>query len=396
MPIYDINGNVIESGGTAEITDNLKYADNSIINVSHNLNDEVYERGHFNPTTGAEVAHSYTFRNKNYIPVEGGRTITTYAEMTSGQVMYTLVYIVEYDANKNIIQCNKIRPYPAYKSQNGLTLQENTAYIRLSENNTNELYDTALARINICYEEYFSLTYFGYEPHYRPRYNPDLRKPKAVAIFGDSYSTYEGWIPDGYEPWYRDSGNNNPENDTSDVSQTWWYRLIKDNGLKLTINSSWTGSTICNTGLTGAESDYSFIKRMVTDFGTGRRADEKPELILIMAGVNDSLSPATVGELQYSDWTEENLKTVLPAVCYMLDYVKRWNPTATVVLIAPYVVKADIKTGMETACEHYGVHYCTTCNLVNNGGNAGGHPNQTGHLLLKKDVEAFLRKNDII
>ena len=400
MPLYDINGTEIEvsgGSGTAEISDNLKYADDSIINVSHNLNDEVYERGHFNPTTGVEVSHNYTFRNKNYIPVEGGRTIALYAEMADGKTMYTLVNIVEYDADKNIIQVNKANPHPAYASAKcKLTLQENTAFIRLSENYTDTLYDYNLARIHICYEEYLSLTYFSYEPHYLPKYNPSLKKPKAVTIFGDSYSTYENWIPDGYEEWYRDSGNNNPDNDVSDVSQTWWYSLINDNNLKLVMNSSWTGSTICNTGLTGAVSDYSFIKRMVNDLGEGRIKEEKPELILIMAGVNDSLSSSELGELQYSDWTEDNLLTVLPSVCYMLDYIKKWNPTATVVLIAPYTVSADIKTGMETACEHYGVHYCTTCNLVGNGGNAGGHPNITGHSLIKKDVETFLRKNDII
>ena len=64
-----------------------------------------------------------------------------------------------------------------------------------------------------------------------------------VSVLGDSYSTYEGWIPEGNEPWY----GKNIGNDVTDVSQTWWRQLIDDNGLILELNNSWSGATICNT-----------------------------------------------------------------------------------------------------------------------------------------------------
>ena len=70
------------------------------------------------------------------------------------------------------------------------------------------------------------------------------KSDKSVAIFGDSYSTFEGFItPSINETWYfldRRQG----DNDVVAVEQTWWHQLIKRNGWKLAINNSYSGSTI--------------------------------------------------------------------------------------------------------------------------------------------------------
>ena len=47
---------------------------------------------------------------------------------------------------------------------------------------------------------------------------------KNVLIIGDSYSTFEGHIPSGYEVFYRAGGRE--DNDVSRVEETWWHQVV--------------------------------------------------------------------------------------------------------------------------------------------------------------------------
>lgn len=60
---------------------------------------------------------------------------------------------------------------------------------------------------------------------------------QTVAVLGDSYSTFEGFIPKGYATWY--SPTTPPETtDVNKVEQTWWWQVIKEGGYKMgNINS---------------------------------------------------------------------------------------------------------------------------------------------------------------
>lgn len=96
-----------------------------------------------------------------------------------------------------------------------------------------------------------------------------------VFILGDSYSTFAGYIPDGYDSYYAPEGpkyvqNNDgqelSDNDVTSVSQTWWYPLVTEYGT-LIQNNSWSGTTVCNTGYGGNDySDVSFVGRIKTDY----------------------------------------------------------------------------------------------------------------------------------
>ena len=70
-----------------------------------------------------------------------------------------------------------------------------------------------------------------------------------VLIFGDSYSTFKGFIPKGYADYYRPEGN--PKTDLLHVEETWWHKLITKTESTLLLNDSWSGSTVCNTGYNG-------------------------------------------------------------------------------------------------------------------------------------------------
>ena len=49
---------------------------------------------------------------------------------------------------------------------------------------------------------------------------------ERVSILGDSYSTFEEYIPEGNEPWYFQKIDTS-RSDMVSVRLTWWWRLIK-------------------------------------------------------------------------------------------------------------------------------------------------------------------------
>ena len=179
------------------------------------------------------------------------------------------------------------------------------------------------------------------------------REQKTVVILGDSYSTFDGFVPEGFAIWY--DSNAKAENDVCAVEQTWWYKLIRKEGLKLLGNNSYSGSTVCNTGYDGEDySDRSYITRMPQTLGY---AAKHPNIILIFGGTNDCWSDAPLGGLKFADWTVEDLKQALPAYCYMLDYYKTYAPDSRVVNIINDGLKPEITEGIVAAAEHYGMEY---------------------------------------
>ena len=99
---------------------------------------------------------------------------------------------------------------------------------------------------------------------------------RTVAVLGDSYSTFDGYIPEGNAAWYFTHPQG--ENDVVRVEDTWWHRFCAAGGYELVLNESWSGSTICNTGYDSVPCPtWSFIARMKNVAGG---ADD-PDLILV-------------------------------------------------------------------------------------------------------------------
>ena len=56
---------------------------------------------------------------------------------------------------------------------------------------------------------------------------------KSVSVLGDSYSTFEGFItPKTNYTWYF-AKPDQKNTDVTDVTQTWWHRVVTDKGWKL-------------------------------------------------------------------------------------------------------------------------------------------------------------------
>ena len=164
----------------------------------------------------------------------------------------------------------------------------------------------------------------------------------TVSILGDSYSTYTGWIPQENEAWYGPGIGN----DVQDVSDTWWHRLINDNGLKLELNNSWSGATICNTGYRGEDyTERSFLTRSGS-------LGNNPDVIFIFGGTNDSWAASPLGETDGTD-----MFTVRPAAKAMLKNIKANYPDALSVVIINTELSNDIEKILVETCDSEDVPY---------------------------------------
>ena len=111
-----------------------------------------------------------------------------------------------------------------------------------------------------------------------------------ISFLGDSYTTFEGHIPEGNAIWYYCPPDTSLT-DVSSVEQTWWYQVVTDGGYTLDTNESYSGATISFTGYDGLDfADRSFITRLPR-VGT-------PDVLVILGGTNDSWAGAQV--LYYS------------------------------------------------------------------------------------------------
>ena len=205
----------------------------------------------------------------------------------------------------------------------------------------------------------------------------------TVVILGDSYSTFRGYIPDGRECYYP-----TPERvaDVLTVEDTWWHQLFTKRNMTLLFNDSWSGSTVCTTVRDCHPPESAFIERMKQSLSAGKAGEKSPECIFLFGATNDSWLNREVGSVMYEKWTEENLKHVLPAYCYMLDYVTRNNQNASIFCVLNTQLSPLIYQGILKACEYYGVAAIVLQDIDKQ----CGHPTRLGMKQIAHQIDVAL------
>ena len=200
----------------------------------------------------------------------------------------------------------------------------------------------------------------------------------SFGILGDSYSTFQGHIPEGNSVYY-------PRKDVDDVLEvehTWWHQLMAKHGMNLLVNDSWSGATVCTNTRDGQPPISAFVERAKRSFS----GDSKPDYIFLFGCTNDSWLDRAVGEVKFADRTEEDLFCVLPAYSFCLEYLTEHNPQAKVVAVINTGLKPEIISGMQVAAEHYGA----TVVVLKNIDKQHGHPTALGMRQIMEQVEAKL------
>jgi len=209
-----------------------------------------------------------------------------------------------------------------------------------------------------------------------------------LMIMGDSYSTFEGLIPDGYDTYYVNGGNGNTDVDKAE--QTWWMRLVADTESGLVRNSSWSGTAVCNTGWGGRDnSDPSFVQRFDALAADGFFDKNKIDTFIIFGGTNDSWADSPLDEPKFENWTDEDLYCTLPAIGYLVSRAAETMPDARVVCIINTELKPEIGDCFEKACERFGAEYIRLCDIDK----MNGHPTIKGMAQIEQQVIDFFEKN---
>lgn len=119
---------------------------------------------------------------------------------------------------------------------------------------------------------------------------------KKFSLIGDSISTYQDFVPAGYDTFYP-----YPTADVNDVNQTWWMQAFNKIGASLFINNSYSGSCVA----AGGSSSSNNINRLQELVVSNQYAD----VIVIFMGSNDcndrSGVTASNFEKQYREMLEK-------------------------------------------------------------------------------------------
>ena len=205
---------------------------------------------------------------------------------------------------------------------------------------------------------------------------------KSVSVLGDSYSTFEGFVsPATNEMWYYEETRDNT--DVDDVTQTWWWRFIKENGYKLCVNNSYSGSTIGYYGYAGNDyTDRSFIKRM-NQLGN-------PDIIFVFGGTNDSWAGAPVGEYKYEKLRQDDFFSYRPALAFLLSQMLKRYPNVEIYFLINDGLREEIVSSTKAICDHYGVRYIQLEGIDKK----SGHPSIKGMGQIAEQIRKALDKND--
>ena len=189
----------------------------------------------------------------------------------------------------------------------------------------------------------------------------------VVSILGDSYSTFEGYIPVGNAVWY-DTRPNPKMTDVSDVKHTWWWQFISRGGYILGVNDSYSGATVSYTGYNGADySDRSFITRLPR-LGS-------PDILLIFGATNDSWAGVKVGEYSYAEpLSGPQLYEFRPAMARLLSEAVNRYPGTEIYFIINSELRDDITQSIREVCDHYSVRYIQLHDIDK----ISGHPSRAG------------------
>ena len=206
-----------------------------------------------------------------------------------------------------------------------------------------------------------------------------------VTIFGDSYSTFEGYLtPDTNESWYftADNPHRQKGNDVVSVEQTWWWQVIDQMGWKLEMNNSYSGATVGYAG-------YNYDNYKPRSFNTRVENLGNPDIILSCCITNDSWTGELVGDYKWANWTDNDLWFFRPAMARLCSVIKQNYPMARIYFILNTELKPEHAESMRVICRHYGLPLIELHDIDKQ----WGHPSQAGMKAIAQQVMDFVKKD---
>lgn len=146
---------------------------------------------------------------------------------------------------------------------------------------------------------------------------------RKLSILGDSISTFDGWIPEGYSCYFPMDGA------VLDVEQTWWKMILKDTKMELCVNGSSSGSTCVGDSSSADNVQYGCSECRIWDL-IGSNGSF-PDVIIVYMGTNDFLKAVPLGDNDGTQAVEEGMiENFSDAYCMMLDKLIACYPNAEI------------------------------------------------------------------
>ena len=210
-----------------------------------------------------------------------------------------------------------------------------------------------------------------------PLWVKKTRKNAFVSFLGDSITTYEGIIPEGFPTYY-------PAGDVDSIDKTWWSIALKASMTNLLANNSYSGSYVSQGTMYGAsEKRIELLSKDGID----------PDVVVINMGTNDlthniSLTKFTTMYKQMI----ENIKKMYDDVdIFVLNmpfnkYAMSFNEP-----------REKMNESIKAIAEEYGLFYIDLVGLIDFNGAyeymyAGAHPNAAGMEIIGKEVGKLLSR----
>ena len=206
-----------------------------------------------------------------------------------------------------------------------------------------------------------------------------------VLIIGDSYSTFCGYIPEGYSYWYPRGEDTKSQTDVENVQETWWYQLMNETESNLVLNDSYSGSTVCSTERESIPGTHFNLRadRMIAN---GFFEENKIDTIFVFGGTNDSWIDSPIGEIKYGEITEDDIRMILPAFSALISKLKASSPSSRIIPLINCDLKDEVTNGFEEIARHYNLTYIRFKALDK----ISGHPNREGMKQIKDAIKKLL------
>lgn len=122
------------------------------------------------------------------------------------------------------------------------------------------------------------------EDEEQPEYPTYVAHDESVSFYGDSVSTFEGSIPQGYNVYYSPS---TPNSDVTTEDDCWWKMVVNDTGLTLKGNISSSGSTV---GSYTTDASVPAGTAHGIDDDRISKLDSSSGYVVVYLGINDAWS----------------------------------------------------------------------------------------------------------
>ncbi len=170
----------------------------------------------------------------------------------------------------------------------------------------------------------------------------------GILILGDSYSTFGGYIPEGYPPYYYEDVEHI---NVDEVEETWWSIVASRCESTIALNESYSGSTVCHTGYGGDCRSFSLVTRFEGLVEDGYFEENQIDTVIILGGLNDLWSGAPLGEVKFGEISVDEQYSFLPAVAYLLQRIKATLPEAKILFAVEQDLSEEMKAGIREICD---------------------------------------------